>query len=189
MNAQPPRSTATDRRPLVIGKAVECFAARGWAGTTYADVAAAAGISPAYVVKLFPTKEQLFVAALNNCFHRIEQTLLEVASTASGEPEAVLDRMGDAYAHLIADRPVLMMQVHAQSAAAIPAIGEALGRGLEHLTMLVSTSTGADDAAVQRFMAYGQLCHLIVTTRIDQLETPWARLLTNGMHHYEASAG
>lgn len=174
---------------MVISFAVECFAAGGWAGTTFADVAAAAGISAAYVVKLFPTKEQLFVAALTACFDRIEQVLRQVASTASGDPAAVLDRMSDAYAQLIADRPVLMMQVHAQSAAAIPAIGEALTSGLERLTVLVSTTTGADDAAVQRFMAYGQLCHLIVTTRIDQLDTPWARLLSNGIRHYDTGQG
>ena len=185
MNTPAPRSTAQNRRPLVIQKAVECFAEGGWAGTTYADVAAAAGISSAYVVKLFPRKEELFVAALENCFQRIEQALLEVDAAGAAEPDAALDRMSDAYAHLIADRPVLMLQVHAQSAAAVPAIGAALARGLEHLTMLVSTRTGADDAAVQRFMAYGQLCHLVVTTRIDQLDTPWARLLSRNIRHYE----
>ncbi len=173
---------------MVIGKAVECFAKGGWAGTTYADVAAAAGISAAYVVKLFPRKELLFVAALDTCFDQIMNTLSEAASTASGDPAAVLDQMAEAYAHLIADRAILMMQVHAQSAAAIPAIGEALRLGLERLTMLVSTSTGADDDAVQRFMAYGQLCHLVVTSRIDQLDSPWARLLSAGIRHYDHDA-
>lgn len=185
MHPPSPRSTAQDRRLLVIRKAVECFAAGGFAGTTYADVAAASGISPAYVVKLFPRKEELFVAALTDCFDRIERALVEVDVSTTDAPEAALDRMGDAYAHLIADRPVLMLQVHAQSAAAVPAIGEALARGLERLTMLVSTRTGADDLAVQRFMAYGQLCHLIVTTHIDRLENPWARLLSRNIRHYE----
>lgn len=182
----PRRSTAGERRQLVVGHAVACFAAGGWAGTTVVDVAAAAGISPAYVAKLFPKKEQLFVAALDSCFDRIAQALTAAAATtATGSPEDVLDQLGDAYAHLITDRPVLMLQVHAQSAAAVPAIGDALRRGLERLTMLVSTTTGADDAAVQRFLAYGQLCHLVVTTRIDQLDTPWAHLLTAGIRHYE----
>lgn len=184
MNSSSPRSTARDRRPLVIREAVECFAEGGFAGTTYADVAAASGISPAYVVKLFPRKEELFVAALDDCFDRIERALVAVDVSAAA-PEAALERMGDAYAHLIADRPVLMLQVHAQSAAAVPAIGQALARGLEHLTMLVSTRTNADAAAVQRFMAYGQLCHLIVTTRIDTLDSPWARLLSQNIRHYE----
>ena len=97
----------------------------------------------------------------------------------------MLDQLGNAYAHLIADRSVLMMQVHAQSAASVPAIGAALQQGLEHLTMLVVTLTGADDQAVQKFMAYGQLCHLVVTTRLDQLDTPGARLLSAGIRHYD----
>lgn len=186
MNTSSPRSTAQDRRASVVREAVGCFAAGGWAGTTYADVAAAAGISAAYVVKLFPRKEELFVAALQDCFHRIEQALLEaVDGPAALDPDAALGRMSDAYAHLISDRSVLMLQVHAQSAAAVPAIGEALAHGLEHLTMLVSTRTGAADAAVQRFMAYGQLCHLVVTTRLDRLDTPWARLLSRDIRHHE----
>lgn len=186
MTTVQPRSTAQARRPLVITSAVECFAAGGWAGTTFADVAAAAAISPAYVVKLFPKKEQLFVAALDSCFDRIAQVLFEAAGTASGHPDEVLHRMGEAYARLITDRPVLMMQVHAQSASAVPAIGEALRRGLERLTMLASNETEADDAAVQRFMAYGQLCHLVVTTHIERLDSPWAQLLSAGIRHYDA---
>jgi len=179
------RSTAQARRPLVIGKAVECFAIGGWAGTTFADVAASAGISTAYVVKLFPKKEQLFVAALDDCFDRVVAALTAAAATDVGDSGTILDQLGDAYAHLIVDRPVLMMQVHAQSAAAVPAIGEALRRGLDRITTLVTTRTGAADDAVQRFMAYGQLCHLVVTLRLDQLDDHWARLLSAGIRHYE----
>lgn len=179
-----PRSTAKKRRELVVEKAVLCFGEGGWTGTTFADVARAAEISPAYVIKLFPKKEQLFVAALESCFTRIEHVLIDAASRATGGPDSVLDQLGDAYARLISDRSVLMMQVHAQSASAVPAIGEALRQGLEHLVVLVSSRTGADDRAVQKFMAYGQLCHLVVTTEIDQLQTPGARLLSAGIRHY-----
>lgn len=182
------RSTAQARRPLVIGKAVGCFAAGGWDGTTFADVGAAAGISAAYVVKLFPKKEQLFVAALDDCFDRIVQALTAAASTDVGDPDAVLDRLGDAYAHLIIDRPVLMMQVHAQSASVVPAIREALCRGLERITTLVTNLTDADADAVQQFMAYGQLCHLVVTMRLDQIDDRWAQLLSAGIRHYEGDS-
>lgn len=179
------RSTAEQRRPLVISAAIGCFAEGGWAGTTFADVGAAAGISSAYVVKLFPTKEQLFVAALDACFSRIGEALTQAAAKSSGSPEVMLNDLSEAYAHLIADRPVLMMQVHAQSASAVPGIGEALRQGLRRITTLVVDCTSADDDAVQRFMAYGQLCHLVVMTRLDEMDAPWARLLSAGIRHYE----
>ena len=91
--------------------------------------------------------------------------------------------MGGAYADLIADRSLLMLQVHAQSAATVPEIGAALRRGIESITTLVRSRSGASDEAVQRFVAYGQLCHLIVTTGLDEVPAEWARLLTAGIRH------
>jgi hypothetical protein len=91
--------------------------------------------------------------------------------------------MGDAYAHLISDRTLLMLQVHAQSVAEIPAIGEALRAGLERVTTFAKTRSRADDDDVQRFIAYGQLCHLIVTTQLDGRPGEWVALLTKGITH------
>ncbi|HEY0258463.1 MAG TPA: hypothetical protein VGC18_01310 [Lacisediminihabitans sp.] len=45
-----------------------------------------------------------------------------------------------------------------------------------------SRSGGTDDE-VQRFVAFGQLCHLIVTARIDESSEEWARLLSTGIRH------
>jgi hypothetical protein len=36
---------------------------------------------------------------------------------------------------------------------------------------------------VQRFIAFGQLCHLIVTTQLDGRPEDWAQLLTHGIRH------
>ena len=60
----PTLSTAEMRVPVVTASAVTEFARGGYHGTTIADVARAARISPAYVFKLFPSKERLFVVAL-----------------------------------------------------------------------------------------------------------------------------
>ena len=187
MRAAPPspRSTAAARRPDVVAAAVQRFAEGGWTGTTYADVAAAAGISTGYVAKLFPSKELLFVAALDDCFDRIVRQLEQAGAASEDSPDRVLQRLGDAYAHLISDRAVLMMQVHAQSVAAVPAIGDALREGLRRITTHASEVSGADDDAVQRFMAYGQLCHLVVMTGLDAIHEPWANTLSHGIRHYE----
>ncbi|CAN5136406.1 TetR/AcrR family transcriptional regulator [soil metagenome] len=177
-------STADSRRPLVAASATRVFARGGFHGTTIAAVAEDARISPAYVFKLFPSKEKLFVAALERCFDEIMESVAAGADTAADQtPDGVLYAMGGAYAELIGDRTLLMLQVHAQSVADIPEIGEALRSGLGTLTRFVKTRSGADDDAVQRFIAYGQLCHLIVTIGLESVPDEWAAILSHGIRH------
>ncbi|WP_029150664.1 TetR/AcrR family transcriptional regulator [Microbacterium indicum] len=176
-------STAADRRSELVDAALSAFSRGGYAGTTITDVAHEAGISSAYVLKLLGGKEQLFVAALDRCFERIEETL--AGAPMGGTPTEILDAMGDAYADLIADRTLLLIQVHAQSVAAIPAIGDALRSGLARVTRFAKERSGAADADVQRFIAFGQLCHLVVTAGIADVDDDWARALTDGLRHPE----
>jgi AcrR family transcriptional regulator len=177
-------STAEVRRPAVAASAVREFARGGYHGTTVAAVANDAKISPAYVFKLFPSKEQLFVVALEECFSQIVDALKRGADAAADQsPDSVLYAMGGAYAELISDRTLLILQVHAQSVADIPEIGQALRNGLKAVTTFAKTRSGASDEAVQRFVAYGQLCHLLVTTRIEDVPEDWARLLADGIRH------
>jgi AcrR family transcriptional regulator len=177
-------STAEARRVTVIDSSIAVFSRSGYLGTPVTAVAEHAKISPAYVFKLFPSKESLFVAALDRCFARIEEALARGAETSvSQKPAAILDAMGGAYAELIADRSLLMLQVHAQSSAHVPEIGTALRNGLERITTFTKIRSRASDADVQRFIAYGQLCHLIVTAGLENISADWARLLTDGIRH------
>lgn len=179
-----PLSTADSRRPLVAASATRVFARGGFHGTTIAAVAEDARISPAYVFKLFPSKEKLFVAALERCFDEIMESVAAGAdASADQSPEGVLYAMGGSYAELIADRTLLMLQVHAQSVADIPEIGDALRAGLGALTRFVKTRSGAGDDDVQRFIAYGQLCHLIVTVGLESVPEEWAAILSHGIRH------
>jgi AcrR family transcriptional regulator len=177
-------STADTRRPLVAAAATREFARGGYHGTTIADVAREARISPAYVFKLFPSKERLFVAALEGCFDQILAAVAAGAdASADRSPDGIIYSMGGAYAELIGDRSLLMLQVHAQSVAEVPEIGEALRAGLARLTRFVKTRSGADDDAVQRMIAYGQLCHLIVTVGLESVPDEWAGILSHGIRH------
>lgn len=182
-------STAEQRIPIIIDAARDAFAEGGFAGTTVAQVADRAGISSAYVFKLFPSKQELFVAALERCFDQIVETLETAATDSDHDPRSILDAMGLAYAGLIADRTLLLLQVHAQSSANIPEIGSALRSGVGRITMTATRLSGADDAAVQHFLAIGQLCHLIVTAEIDAIDAPWAHLVSRGIRHPEQTGG
>ena len=58
--------TTLDIDEDVLQAAMREFARRGYYGTPTTDIAKGAGISQAYLFRLFPTKEELFVA----CLHR-----------------------------------------------------------------------------------------------------------------------
>lgn len=177
-------STSEARREAVVEAAITEFARTGYHGTPIGNVATRAGISQAYVFKLFPGKISLFVAALGRCFELVEEALSAGAAGAGGgSADEILHAMGGAYAELIADNRLLMLQVHAQSAADIPEIADALRRGFARVTRLAKARSGGDDAQVQRFIAYGQLCHLLTTLDIEGGDGDWAALLTTGIRH------
>jgi AcrR family transcriptional regulator len=179
-------STSEARRETVIRTAVTVFARSGYLGTPVSAIAEHAEISTAYVFKLFPRKEELFVAALGRCFSLIQNALEAGAVPVSGQPpEVILAAMGAAYAALIADRSLLMLQVHAQSASTVPEIAAALREGIGQVVHFVKSRSLAPDEAVQQFIAYGQLCHLITVTDLDQSAADWARLLTKGIQHVQ----
>jgi AcrR family transcriptional regulator len=153
-------------------------------GTPIAAVAKHAKISTAYVFKLFPRKEELFVAALERAFELVQTALSDgVVKSADRTPEGILYSMGGAYAALIANRDLLMIQVHAMSVADVPEIGAAYRSGIQRIAKFTKSKSGASDEAVQRFFAYGQLCHLITTISLDSNSATWARMLTNGIRH------
>ncbi|MFI6538584.1 TetR/AcrR family transcriptional regulator [Nonomuraea sp. NPDC050547] len=179
-------STADERKKVVLETAVSTFAGRGYFGTTTMDVAQRAGISQAYVYRLFPDKETLFVAVVEHCFALIRESLSDGAAAAGGSsPEKVLDAMGDAYARLVADRDLLLVQLHAQCAAASEAaIREVVRAGYARLVEYVRGVSGAAEADIQQFFARGMLCHLVVAIDAHQVDAPWARALSDGLRHY-----
>jgi len=182
-------STSDVRRDAVIASAITVFARTGYLGTSVATIAQDAKISQAYVFKLFPSKELLFVTALDRCFELVLNAMRAAADkSADHTPAAMLETMGQAYAELIADRALLMLQVHAQSAASVPEIGAALRNGLRNVTLFVKSRSGAPDLAVQQFIAYGMLCHLVVVADLDKDSADWARIIAAGINHPDKPA-
>ncbi|MFI6445917.1 TetR/AcrR family transcriptional regulator [Kitasatospora sp. NPDC050543] len=179
-------STAEERRDTVLRTAIGAFAARGYFGTTTTEVAKAAGISQAYVYRLFPSKESLFVAVVEHCLVRVRASLeVGAAEAKSGSPEAVLSAMGDAYARLISDNDLMLVQMHAQAAAVSePAVRDAMRAGYARLVEYVRGASGGDDRQVQEFFAVGMLCHLLVAMDATAVDAPWTRTLAAGIRHY-----
>ncbi|MER6522347.1 TetR/AcrR family transcriptional regulator [Streptomyces sp. NPDC001553] len=179
-------SSAEERRDTVLRTAIGAFASRGYFGTTTTEVAKAAGISQSYVYRLFPHKEALFTAVVDHCFTRVRASLEEGAANAAGSaPEAVLSAMGDAYAHLIADKDLLLILTHAQAAAVSEtAVRDAVRTGYARLVEYVRGASGGSEPEVQRFFAIGMLCHLLVSMDTQAVDAPWTRTLSTGVRHY-----
>ena len=178
-------STAEERRRTVVDAAITTFARTGYQATPVTAIAEEAGISSAYVFKLYAGKEALFLAALGRAFGRVVDALrIGADASTSKDPLVVLDAMGEAYARLIGERSLLMIQVHAMSAADVPAIAAGLRAGIERVTAFAQERSGASAADVQRFIAYGQLCHLIVAIGMTADDGPWAAALTQGIRHF-----
>jgi len=176
------RSTADAQRVRIVARAVEVFARSGYQATPVTDVAAAAKVSTAYVFRLFDGKLGLFIAAVDGCYTQVAAAMTAGAcDSATSEPAAKLDAMTAAYIALIKDQSLIALQVHAQSACDVPEIRDAVRRGIAQVVRVVSLESGADDASVQHFLAYGQLCHLIVQAGLGDVDATWARIVDNGV--------
>src|SRR5256885_8910634 len=103
------RMPATERREMVLEAAVAEFAAGGLAGTSTEDVARRAGISQPYLFRLFPTKKALFLALVEQCFHRVQDTFTAAAGDLTGDE--ALSAMADSYTRLLDDRTLLLLQM------------------------------------------------------------------------------
>jgi AcrR family transcriptional regulator len=170
-------STAGERRESILLAAERVFAARGLHGTPTMEIAKAAGISQAYLFRLFPTKAELFIALVRRCNERIERTFADAAAAARASGEEVLPAMGRAYIGLLADRDLLLVQLHAHAACDDEAIRGETRRGFGRLVALVERESGAGAEEVRRFFAHGMLLNVLAAMRAEDSDAHWAQVL------------
>jgi AcrR family transcriptional regulator len=159
----PARLTAEERRDAVISAAMVEFAQGGLAGTSTDAIARRAGVSQPYLFQLFGTKKELFIAVIRRCFERttgVFQVTGRAARGRSADPTVILKAMGAAYGDLIADREVLLLQLHAYAACGDPEIREIVHDEFAQLYREVARLSGATDADLEQWFAYGMLCNL-----------------------------
>lgn len=171
-------STADERRVAVLDAAEHVFAARGLHGTPTTEIAKAAGISHAYLFRLYPTKTELFVALVRRVNERLRETFTAAATEARAGGEDVEHAMGCAYTGLLEDRNWLLLQLHAHSACDDPAIRAEVRDGFKQLVELVQRETGAGPEEISRFFATGMLLNVLAAMQVDESdEADWAQTL------------
>jgi AcrR family transcriptional regulator len=173
-------STAEERRESLLKAAIPLFAQHGYHAASTLEIAKAAGISQAYVFRLFPTKAELFAAVCSVARERMLRTFSEAAARARREGAEPLEEMGRAYDELLrTDRDVLMIQLHSQVAAAgEPLVREAMQRTFSELYALVARESGAGPAELRPWFAHGMLCNVMAAIDAEKLDEDWARALT-----------
>jgi AcrR family transcriptional regulator len=166
------RLTAEERHGQLLAAAVTAFSVGGYAGTTTDQVARLAEVSQPYVIRLFRTKQELFIAACLHAGQRIEETF-----RAAAEREPTLKSLGRAYDELLAERELITMLLHGFTASADPAIGDPVRACFGRLYESVRELTGASAEEARDFFAAGMLLTCLGAMRVlgpDPVELqPW----------------
>lgn len=176
------RMTAAERREQIVTAAAPAFARRGYFGTPTTEIASAAGVAEGYLFRLFGTKEALFVAVVERCFGTIAEILdAAAARSRARSPQERLEAIGKGYVEVLAQRDLLLLQLHAAAASTEPAIRDAVRAGFERLVELLRSRSGASDAELQETFAIGMLSNFIAAMGAEQIAEPWARTLVGDL--------
>ena len=169
--------SAEERRDQVVRAAVAEFAVRGLEGTSTGDIAKRVGVSQPYLFRLFPTKRDLFIAAVQYGATQVRDVFTKAAEGKYGH--AALAAMGDAYQNLLMeDRLVLNMQLQQFAACHDPEVQAAVRGAMQSLWQHMENLSGAPVGVRVDFLAKGMLCNVIAAMGRDNVEDPeWQPIL------------
>ena len=159
------RIPAEERREQILHAATAVFGELGYAGATTDRVARAAGISQPYVVRLFGTKEQLFIETLRHTLARLLAAFRD-ALPADGDTESAEHRLGQAYLHLVEDRGVLLTLLHGYLMGTDPVIGPIARDGFLQVFRMLRDEARFTPDQIHRFLADGMLINTLLATGI-----------------------
>lgn len=169
---QSERIPAAERREQILAAASLVFGERGYFGATTDQIAKAAGISQPYVVRMFGTKETLFVEVLARATGKLLDTFSAVIDewkNASGTAEQELGRrLGSAYVNLVEDRGILLSLMHAFSMGHDDVIGERARADFLRIYRLLRDDAGFAPEEVRTFLAEGMLLNTLLGLRLPE---------------------
>jgi TetR/AcrR family transcriptional regulator len=163
---------AEDRRELVLAAATAVFGERGYFGATTDGIARSAGVSQPYVVRMFGTKEALFLAVLERALGRL---MAEFESVLAANPDADAETLpgliGQAYGELLSDRGLLLSLMHAFVLGSDPVIGKAAREGFREVYDFLRDRARFSADQANDFLASGMLINTLVGLRMaDEID-------------------
>ncbi len=176
------RRTADERREDVIAAAIIEFATFGLHGASTEAIAARAGISQPYVLRLFGTKKALFLAAVERVSEQIMATWKNGLDEAerqgrATDPLSRLEAMGMPYLTLVREIHGLRLVLQSFSSAEDTDVRALTHGWLETMFAWVRDASGADPEAVRRFFATGMMLTVAASIQASDIaeSSPWAR--------------
>jgi TetR/AcrR family transcriptional regulator len=163
-SASSSRMRSDERREQIIAAAMDVFGDHGYVGTTTDQIARAAGVSQPYVVRMFGTKQQLYVDVLESALVELMDAF---EAALPGPADEVGHRMGMAYATIAAERRGLVLSLmHAFVLGSDPVIGECARRGFLGVYRFLRDRAGYDAERAVEFLSGGMLINTLVGLRM-----------------------
>ena len=174
------RMSGLERRSQVLRIAAGEFANHGLHGASIEAVAHEAGITQAYVFRLFGTKKALFLEVVGAAFDRFSDGMSQAATGARGVEALAL--MGAQYYESLADRTTLLLQLQGVAACGDSEVRDLVRARFARMWETVADTTGLDPVTVKSFLAFGMLLNNVAALDVDELDEPWARGVRTGIH-------
>jgi AcrR family transcriptional regulator len=170
------RKTADERRVEILDAARDEFALKGLSGASTDAIARTAGISQAYLFRLFGTKKELFLACMQQCLDEMHEGFVAAAAGLQGKD--ALDAIGKTYTEMLQTDPTrLQAQMQGYAAAGDPEVRAVIRAGFGRLVETAERISGQSPRTIAEFFATGML--LNVLAMMGELTDPdaWAERL------------
>jgi AcrR family transcriptional regulator len=182
------RVPAAERREELIAAAVHEFAHGGLHGTPVERIARRVGVAQPYVFSLFPSKRELFLAALERSFEKVADTFRGAAADfvqerAPRKFEDALEAMGVAYKQLLrSDTDHLMLQHQSYAACDDEVVRARVRHRYAELVELARELSGADPERLDDFFRHGMALNVAAALGVDEISasSPWVQAELRG---------
>lgn len=160
------RLSGAARREQILAAAAEVFGRRGYTGTTTDQVARAAGISQPYVVRMFGSKETLFIEVLERARLALLSAFREVVTHHDRGTDGLEAALGEAYTTLIRDRGIHLPLMQGFLQGEDPVIGVKAREGFLDIWRFLRDEAGFSTEEAHRFLAQGMVLNVLLGLRL-----------------------
>ncbi|WP_062070352.1 TetR/AcrR family transcriptional regulator [Demequina sediminicola] len=171
------RLSAADRREQILTAASVVFGERGYAGGTTDAIAQQAGVSQAYVVRMFGGKEKLFRASAERAADKVIEAFRGAIAefNANDDVHEKTLKLAIAYTHLVADRGILLTLLHLFSLGHDESFGPLARSCFLSTYTIVREEAGLTPEEASAFFARGMLTTTLLAMRMpDAADDPTA---------------
>lgn len=169
-----------ERRSQVLAIAAAEFASHGLHGASVEAIAREAGITQAYVFRMFGTKKALFLELVGAAFDRLTDGMSHAAAGTSGLDALTL--MGARYYESLADRTSLLLQLQGFAACGDGEVRDLVRARVAGMWHTVAATAGSDPVTVKSFLAFGMLLNNVAALDAGELDEPWAAGVRTRIH-------